>query len=621
MKFFRGLIIHVCFLISVNAVCQIGPPSVTAGIDKIVYEKGKLDAELISEIIATKQEEVKKELMSRLVLSKLECGSFAGWNFARRSLDVLLTERNPKVITSELLKNVAELGIAVGIAEFYLKDLVKRSQSQNLDESEKKFLLQYFKFVDAEAQASATDFIPKKLRDTFSIEFSDSSIFRELENPDNYYKILAWYARFGEGEGLIREDKTKELIKSLNTFIDINQHSESKLKTYTFPDKLKQKLNSFATSSAEDPIDFSGKYLPSIYYLRKFQNRNSNFNEQRVSTYSTKLNCFCDGINPNQILIDMVYDVAHNSKEVKDLGLFHDLTIDRKTYESLNKALVLDRVTGANYSVVRPRIEALIKTIFKYYNTLRKEFVDGRTINLEQLKQKAGGNEVKALLDTASRKIEDLTGEIPLAPSFKTIGYYDDLERLLQKLNQITSREFGDDTDFDDLRYFVHAEIIPDVQKLNIINDQFIDDLYKELKNFESQVEKRAYASLYEHMKDVKVIPHYEEFIRLLDVLNNVDKVTSYDFLIKFLSNFNDIYSGKGAGVVLNTLLEGLDKYTTLDKDKNELQFDVESFAVNMFDRFGENNSPRTSLYFSVGMNYGKAVHPDEIFDGVVIKT
>jgi len=151
-------------------------PSLTASTSKIAYQKGTLDSELIAEIVATKQAEIKSELMNRLVLENFECGSFATWNFVRKNLDLLLNEKDKRVITKEMLQNAAELALVLGVSEYYLRYLSDKKES--LNDNEYSFLYQYIKWVNRDDVTK--DFVEKK----FSISAKkDSSQSDAKEAP------------------------------------------------------------------------------------------------------------------------------------------------------------------------------------------------------------------------------------------------------------------------------------------------------------------------------------------------------------------------------------------------------------------------------------------------------
>lgn len=118
LRFTLLLIFALVFGLSVRA--QIGGPSLAAGIEGIVYNKGTLDAELIAEIVAQKQEEIKQQLIKNLILGNLEYGSVAFREYAVNALQLLLNERNKNVMTKELLEYSVNLGLVYGFGEYYL---------------------------------------------------------------------------------------------------------------------------------------------------------------------------------------------------------------------------------------------------------------------------------------------------------------------------------------------------------------------------------------------------------------------------------------------------------------------------------------------------------------------
>lgn len=101
-------------------------PSLSVGVGKVLYEKGSLDAELIAEIIATKQDEVKRELMKRWVLKSVTGGSYIMKHFISQNMEVLLSDASAETKKKEMLKNAAELALVVGFAEYYMHYLQER---------------------------------------------------------------------------------------------------------------------------------------------------------------------------------------------------------------------------------------------------------------------------------------------------------------------------------------------------------------------------------------------------------------------------------------------------------------------------------------------------------------
>ena len=111
---------------------QIGPASLSVGADEVLFQKGVLDVELLGEIISEKQDEVKKELVKRILLNKtFNKGPYLTYHYADQVLNTLLEHKDKNVIKKSLLENSAELAIVLGITEAYL--IIRRSQVNDLN--------------------------------------------------------------------------------------------------------------------------------------------------------------------------------------------------------------------------------------------------------------------------------------------------------------------------------------------------------------------------------------------------------------------------------------------------------------------------------------------------------
>jgi len=115
-----------------HSYAQIGPASLSVGADEVLFQKGVLDVELLGEIISEKQDEVKKELVKRILLNEtFSKGPYLTYHYANQILNTLLEHKDKNVIKKSLLENSAELAIVLGITEAYL--IIRRKQVDGLD--------------------------------------------------------------------------------------------------------------------------------------------------------------------------------------------------------------------------------------------------------------------------------------------------------------------------------------------------------------------------------------------------------------------------------------------------------------------------------------------------------
>jgi hypothetical protein len=100
------------------------PPTLSMGLDHLVFGKGVIDVELLSDIIANKQDELKREFIKRNLV-KLVGNNFTYYNYTLNTLELILKEKNKKVITREMLEYTSNLALVYGLSELYIELTLK----------------------------------------------------------------------------------------------------------------------------------------------------------------------------------------------------------------------------------------------------------------------------------------------------------------------------------------------------------------------------------------------------------------------------------------------------------------------------------------------------------------
>jgi len=121
-------------LLSYNKVySQYTPPTLSGGIDNLVYSKGNIDVELLSALIISKQEELKKETIKRFILSDFDAGSsLLFYDFISQILNVVLHQNNKQIISKEITERVVNLAMVYSFIEFYLQVQWKIPEKRDL---------------------------------------------------------------------------------------------------------------------------------------------------------------------------------------------------------------------------------------------------------------------------------------------------------------------------------------------------------------------------------------------------------------------------------------------------------------------------------------------------------
>jgi hypothetical protein len=100
---------------------QASAPTLQLGLDGISLGKGNLDAQLIMEIIAEKQREVKIKVVQNLLLNKLAGGGGIIYNYGDNVLRTVIEEKDAAVRTRKIMEATVNLVFVHMMAEYYLK--------------------------------------------------------------------------------------------------------------------------------------------------------------------------------------------------------------------------------------------------------------------------------------------------------------------------------------------------------------------------------------------------------------------------------------------------------------------------------------------------------------------
>lgn len=610
-------------LVSTALKAQNGP-DLSAGIDQVTFNQGQLDADLVLQMIATKQGEVKSEIAKRLILNQFECGSFTLYNYARKNVDLLLSNTEKEVVRKELLRNSADLLLVYGLAEFYLAELAG-----------KKNKLPYEPFLNAMILLS-----DKQHRSTIETRFQygvQLSCSHSSKSPILRPKI----------ESIRDKRLQKGNCRSIPRIADNVTFSVSKLGANISPQS----------------------YLTQIAYLPLFANSYASRSERK-----RKIIGDCGRISPMHIFIDLVYDICRNEERIQQAGFFTNEDVIDTEYQVRNRYRALQQENLRLYNdigSVRKEIKQMVRGLFTHFFTLKNMSDAGfHRINNSSLSKydallKAPPLPLDSLLSSTQRTLVEL-------PLNKYVTQITNEERAtLKTIQEFFTSENYVRQNSEDKAYELKHHILPEVASLNAANQGIFKGLYDTLKGVQIHLEKIALDRLKNDSSfqildvhnqltettidslrkdptlqsigfkvDLKKISldsikrdstllslnvnteyyvellialnnevNIEYYIPLVDVLNNLSKASSYDKMIRFLTDVGKTYGNHASQRIMHFLASGYDKYTLLDEDNNVLKFDVESMATDLYDTYGANSKYRLSFYLSVGAN--QAIHLD----------
>jgi hypothetical protein len=104
-------------------------PSLQIGLNGLSFSRGELDARLIMEIIAEKQEEVKLKLVQNMLLGRLEEAGGSVYAFADDIVKNILTENDTELRTRKIIESSVNLSFSVALTKYFLEIANSNDQS------------------------------------------------------------------------------------------------------------------------------------------------------------------------------------------------------------------------------------------------------------------------------------------------------------------------------------------------------------------------------------------------------------------------------------------------------------------------------------------------------------
>jgi hypothetical protein len=105
-------------------------PTLQVGLDGFSFAKGSLDAQLIMEIVAEKQKELKVKAIQNVFLNKVQDAGGTFYTYVDNVVRELVFEPDQQVRTKKILENTVNLVFTASYLNFYLASLEKNSKER-----------------------------------------------------------------------------------------------------------------------------------------------------------------------------------------------------------------------------------------------------------------------------------------------------------------------------------------------------------------------------------------------------------------------------------------------------------------------------------------------------------
>lgn len=522
------------------ALAQIeSPPSLALGVAGVIGERGSIDIDVLAQVISEKQAELKKEFIKKTIFSDLDHHSYVVWEYMYNSLNVLLESDSKDAIKQNLLKNTTNLALIYGFSELYLQ------LSSNLCNSDLENLL---KAYDAEHYKGGQFSCPRpsdKVGFNRSITLSNLKEYKFKHEKDS----ISFSAFFLD---LVFEVlRTNKAVAELGFLTEPVQpdklHYESTSAYYKIENKLKDKTESLKIRMTSE-VDL---LLKNYILLRKWSKSNVSLNDLLVTLnkdIGTQLNINVANKGLTKTDYDTLfakYDELFIKQKDKTKSINDDLKSKNSPYGSSASSL------GGNTAIA---------------------FANGE-------------NNIKDLSNDINKNLSAFNRFLGKGTNFDQNDLFY-LEKSIRPLLVRLVSENGFDS-----KYLKVAE---EIEKL--IATKMSLRLKDALDNFAST-----------HANSVSLssvdISKFNELLDFITRLDELDKVETYQFILKTLRDASEIFKDRKIGVYLKTMIESINTYTILNTKDNKVEIAVEDIISRIYDKYANRQSGIFGLYFSVGVN------------------
>lgn len=221
-------------------------PTLQVGLDGLTFGKGSLDSELILEIIAEKQNEIKLRAAQNILLEPLnDCGATI-YGFGDNVLRAVIEEKDPIIRKRKILESTVNTLFSIGFAEYYIQKI--KLNHPNGDHYSNKIYNEIFGIKNIENDSTITKSLQRQ-----AVKLPEIKKKYKIDNRGIiYYTTILDIA----AEAIRKNPKLKELGIMNIPFSKTYEYQSN----YLFFDRLK--LTDLANSVNIDSIK---KYSDAMY--------------------------------------------------------------------------------------------------------------------------------------------------------------------------------------------------------------------------------------------------------------------------------------------------------------------------------------------------------------------
>jgi hypothetical protein len=465
-------------------------------------------------------------------------------------------------------------------------------------------------------------------------EFIKKTIFQDLDN----HSYVVWEYMYNSLNVLL-ESESKEAIKK-----NLLKNTTNLALVYGFSELYLQLSSNLCNSDLESLL----KAYDKEYKAGQFScpQEEKNIGLHRNITLANLKQYKKDGVSFSAFFLDLVFEVLRTNKTVNDLGfLAEPLQPNTSHYESSSAFHKIKKLLPAETDSLKSRMTQEVELLLSNYILLRKWSKANASLEVlvNDLKNRmliiqsankiiSSDIEYPKLFDSLVRKTNNIYNDLksknsPFGNSVsssggntaiafsdgtnKTQDLSNDIDKNLAAFKRFVGK--GPSFDQNDL-FYIEKSIRPLLVRLvgeNGFNPNYLqvaEDIDLLISTKMSSVLKTTLDTFAEKTKNSislsKVdISKFSELLDFITRLDELDKVETYQFILKTLRDASEIFEDRKLGVYLKTVIENIDTYTILNTKENKVEIAVEDIITRLYEKYANRQSSIFGLYFSVGIN------------------
>lgn len=643
---------------------QESAPSLSIGLDNVLFGKGVIDVDLLTEIISEKQDELKKRIVEKEILKPVfKNSSFATSNYAFSVVKELMNEKDKTVLKKEVMEHTVNYAVICAFAEMYLQlswnDMKTGKYFQNLGVSRK------YKFYDQIDLCETNDFLNAKLfqssdfvakvknleNDSVDVIFNQlllDVVFHSVRNNKNFID-KGFFAKptYFNNDSYLEKSRymttkndpfVKAFYKDVDKFVkDISNLYEMFNEVLKYSSTIKNggtmKQNSFYDH-------FKHKVDENEFNIRRSILENSELSvEQSIENYSYQIKLASYELdklmkeikmevslmsplfsgNFTNVQQDLLKDMkwkpeyfnAMDEKGIPEAGLdtvFFDVSTSSKSelIESFKKSKYLDglKFDLYNYSVVAGLMNQMIKKM----DEKQKDLMD-----IKEMKISMDSNALNYLF------LEPLESQLQ-SFALKNMEVTTGVDSILMGLYK---HYYFIKSDFEAAKnlnyiYSLKKDLLPKLGYANLKSGGVLEPVVSLFEDLLLYTEFQIYSPIITELDPVNFSERSNAFqaifsesgsvmqtsyFKFFEKLDQLDQMETYYYLLHDVLEAGELSSNRDVANAMNLILKSVEKYTEFDAENDRIDIDVESVIEALYLKYGNRDKNPFNFYLTVGLN------------------